>query len=87
MAHFIVYTSSTCSFCTASKGWMLNNGHSYDERNVQKDPVALSEMQAKLPGIKMVPQIFLGTYHIGGYTDLMEAEKNGSLSMLVEESS
>ena len=84
MAHFTVYTTSVCPYCTSAKGWMLTNGHTYDEHNVQKDASKLLEMQTKLPGIKMVPQIFLGDYHIGGYTDLIEAERNGSLSMLLE---
>ena len=85
MAHFTVYTKTVCSFCTAAKGWMLKHGHTYDELNVETDPALMEQMKAKLPRSRTVPQIYFGDYHIGGYTDLKEAEHNGSLSMLLED--
>ncbi len=84
MTHFAVYTKHGCTFCTAAKGWMIQHGHTFTEMNVEDDAASMAKMKALVPRSRTVPQIFLGDYAIGGYTDLIEAARNGSLDMLIE---
>ena len=85
MAKFVIYTKNRCPFCTAAKAWMQQNGHQYEENNVEVVPNLMVELRAKLGtnGKILVPQIWIGEYHIGGHDDLMEAVQNGTLDMLL----
>lgn len=84
MAHFDVYTITRCPYCTAAKGWMIANGHTLTEHNVQTNPEEKAKLESLIGPVRTAPQIFLGDYHIGGHDDLMEANQNGSLKMLIE---
>lgn len=84
MAKFTVYTKTVCSYCTAAKGLMIAKKYEYEERNVETSEAFMAELRARLPNNRKVPQIYLGDYHIGGYEDLKEAQKNGLIEMLLE---
>ena len=40
-----------------------------EEINIQENPAYFAEMQ-QLSGRRSVPQIFIGSTHVGGYTDI-----------------
>ena len=88
---FIVYSKPNCPYCVQAKGLLKFHGKEYLELILdlgqKKDEnfnyVLLKELEALLPGVKSVPQIFerLGgaapcTKHIGGFAELREYLKN-----------
>lgn len=66
-----VYGSDNCGYCLKATAHLARRGLAYDYRNVSKDPAAAQEMQERLPDATTVPQVFIGTEHIGGYDDLV----------------
>ena len=54
-----------------------------EEVRVDTDPAQRDEMM-KLTGQRTVPQIFIGTTHVGGCDDLMALDGRGGLVPLLE---
>jgi len=70
MDQFTVYTQTDCSFCTKAIELLKLSGDAMEVYNIHKSPHALVLMRDN--GFKTVPQIYHGTYHIGGYEDLVQ---------------
>ncbi|MBU3196555.1 glutaredoxin family protein [Clostridium algidicarnis] len=54
MKNVVIYTSDTCTFCSAAKEYFKENNVSYEEKNV-KEPANRKELMAM--GIMSVPVI------------------------------
>ena len=65
---FSLITRDDCSWCTKAKNLLKQHGLDFVEFNITEHPV-LRDFVKSL-GVYMVPQLFLGTEYIGGYTDL-----------------
>jgi glutaredoxin 3 len=50
---------------------------------VSGDPKGRSEMVARANGRMTVPQIFIGSTHVGGYDELSALERAGKLDSLL----
>ncbi|EGS30886.1 MAG: glutaredoxin family protein [Peptoniphilus sp. oral taxon 375] len=72
MTKAIVYTSSTCPYCTMAKDYLEEKGVDVEERNVQTDAAARSELMEK--GYTGVPVIVIGDEEIVGF-DKAKLEK------------
>ena len=46
-ADVIVYGTSWCSACRQAERWLAQNGIPYEDKDVERDPAALQEMQRK----------------------------------------
>lgn len=79
-----IYTSPLCGFCHAAKRMLSDKGVSFTEFDVAGDPAKRSEMMARAPGRHTVPQIFIGTTHVGGYDDMVALERAGKLDPLLQ---
>lgn len=64
-------TKEDCPFCVKAKGFLEGLGVPYQTKVVGQD-VGWSEVQEKLPGVKTVPQIWIGDEYVGGYDNLTE---------------
>jgi glutaredoxin 3 len=73
-----------CAFCDAAKRLLNRNNIPYKEINVAIEENKRNEMLKKSNGRKTIPQIFFGNYHVGGYEELSELEKNGKLINLIK---
>ena len=82
MPKVIVYGTLLCPYCFAAKRMLKQNGISFDEIRVDKQPELKHEMISR-SGRFTVPQIFINEYHVGGYDDLMEHNRSGKLSNLL----
>lgn len=82
MATVILYTSASCAYCVAAKNFLKQKGLSYDEVRVDLDPARREEMMARARRTS-VPQIFIGEVHIGGYDDLVAADRSGRLAQIL----
>jgi|TARA_Y100000294_G_scaffold45444_1_gene42006 glutaredoxin 3 len=84
MKNVTVYMGPMCAFCDAAKRLLHRNNISYKEINVAIEEDKRDEMLKKSNGRKTIPQIFFDNYHVGGYEELSELEKNGKLINLIK---
>jgi glutaredoxin 3 len=78
----IVYTTDPCGFCRQAKALLEARGVSYAEVNLAKDPVGRADLVA-LTGQMTFPQIVVGQRAIGGFRELLEADRSGALEELL----
>ena len=68
-AHVLMYTTAVCPYCIRAKQLLSNRGVTeIEEVRVDLDHERRDEMMQKTKR-RTVPQIFIGSQHIGGYTD------------------
>ena len=58
---------------------MGRNNLEYKEIDISTDPNLMDEMIKKAGGKRTIPQIFFEDHHVGGYQELRELEKSGTL--------
>ena len=78
-----MYTSASCAYCVAAKNLLKSKGLDYAEIRIDTDPGRRDEMLARAQR-RTVPQIFVNDRHVGGYEDLVAAERSGELARLIE---
>ena len=78
-----MYTSASCAYCVAAKNLLKSRGLDYAEIRIDTDPARRDEMLARAQR-RTVPQIFVNDRHVGGYEDLVAAERSGELARLIE---
>jgi glutaredoxin 3 len=77
-----MYTTDPCGFCRQAKALLKARGVDYSEVNLAKDPpgrAALVERTGQLT----FPQILVGERSIGGFRELLEADRDGTLEDLL----
>ena len=79
-----VYSTAVCPYCVAAKNLLKAKGLSWEEVRVDTDPVQRDTMLQRSGGRRTVPQIFVNGQHVGGYDDLLAADRNGKLAQLLE---
>jgi glutaredoxin 3 len=77
-----LYTTEPCGFCRQAKDLLENRGVRYREVNLAKDPVGRADLVA-LTGQMTFPQILVGKRSIGGFRELLEADRDGMLDNLL----
>jgi glutaredoxin 3 len=78
MTTVTIYTKPTCPFCIAAKALLKRKGVAFNEISIEGDRDAAISLAGRT-GRGTVPQIFVGTEHIGGYDDLEAFENAGNL--------
>lgn len=87
MPRIQIYTTAVCPFCVAAKNFMKSKGWTWEEVRVDTDPARRDEMLDRASGQRTVPQIFINDQHVGGYDDMIAAERDGSLVQIAGEAS
>ena len=82
MANVLVYTTASCPYCVMAKRLLTGKGVGYQEIRVDQDLGQREEMM-RLSGRRTVPQIFVGTTHVGGFDDLSALDRAGGLDPLL----
>jgi glutaredoxin 3 len=77
-----LYTTEPCGFCRQAKTLLQHYGVTYDEVNLAKDPVGRADLVART-GQMTFPQILVGERSIGGFRELLEADRDGTLESLL----
>ena len=77
-----IYTTGTCPYCISAKQLLNSRGAKFDEIRVDLDPGERQNMM-DLSGRRTVPQIFIGSTHVGGCDDLMALDAKGGLQTLL----
>ena len=78
----VLYTTEPCGFCRQAKALLQARGFSYREVNLAKDPDGRADLVA-LTGQMTFPQIVVGARAIGGFRELLEADRSGGLEDLL----
>jgi glutaredoxin 3 len=86
MTQIDIYTTRLCPYCHAAKRLLSRKGVAFTEIDVSGDPKGRSEMVARASGRMTVPQIFIGSTHVGGYDDLYTLDRAGKLDPLLSRS-
>ena len=79
----IVYTTEPCGFCRQAKALLTSRGVSYDEVNLAKSPKGRSDLVNRT-GQMTFPQVLVGERAIGGFRELLEADRDGTLDDLLD---
>lgn len=79
-----VYSTAVCPYCVAAKNLLKSRGLAWSEVRVDTDPVQRDVMLARSGGRRTVPQIFVNDQYVGGYDDLVAADRSGRLAQLLE---
>jgi len=77
-----LYTTEPCGFCRQAKTLLQARGVDYREVNLAKDPEGRAALVA-LTGQMTFPQIVIGERSIGGFRELLEADRAGMLDDLL----
>ena len=78
-----IYATATCPYCIRAKALLKERGvQTIDEIRVDLEPQQRVAMM-ELTGRRTVPQIFIGSTHVGGCDDLMALDQRGELLALL----
>jgi glutaredoxin 3 len=77
-----LYTTEPCGFCRQAKALLRAREVDYREVNLAKDPVGRAELVA-LTGQMTFPQVVIGQRAVGGFRELLEADRDGRLEALL----
>jgi glutaredoxin 3 len=76
-----LYSTDACSFCTRAKALLDARGYAYEEINLSRDPDGRAEL-GRSTGMLSFPQIVIGEELIGGFMELVAADRSGRLRAL-----
>ncbi len=83
MANVTMYCTAVCPYCTMAEKLLMAKGvKEINKIRVDLDPAQLTEMISKT-GRRTVPQIYIGSTHVGGFDDLSELDQDGGLVPLL----
>ena len=83
MNRVTIYTTEPCGFCRTAKALLQKRSVPYEEINLAKDPVGRSEL-VRMTGMMTFPQVVIDAEPIGGYQELVQADRAGRLAELAE---
>jgi glutaredoxin 3 len=81
MPRVTVYTTEPCGYCRIVKALLQKRGIAYEEINLAKDPSGRAEL-VRMTGMMTFPQVVIDEQPIGGYQELVQADRAGILEEL-----
>ena len=86
IAEVIMYATAMCPYCNYAERLLRAKGVAEIAKvRVDLEPARRVEMMSKT-GRRTVPQIYIGSFHVGGYDELAALERAGKLDPLLQES-
>ena len=83
MSKIEIYSTAVCPYCVAAKNLLKSRGQEWSELRIDADPALRDAMLTRSGGRRTVPQIFINDQHVGGYDDLVAADRSGKLNELL----
>ena len=83
MREVTIYTRAWCPYCQDAKALLRRKGVDFVEVEIDKEPARRAEMLERSGGRRSVPQVFVGTTHVGGCDDLYALDQEGGLDPLL----
>jgi glutaredoxin 3 len=78
-----IYTTPYCPYCMDAKALLKKKNVAFTEIDVSRDRDLRMKMTERANGGYTVPQIFIGTVHVGGCDDLYALEGQGKLDPML----
>ena len=82
MKQVTVYTTDFCPYCTSAKTLLAKRSIEYEEMNLARDPDGRDKL-SELTGMITFPQIVIDGETIGGFQELLAADRAGKLSEML----
>lgn len=79
-----LYTKGYCPYCKRAKALLSQKGVDFTDIEIDKNPELRPTMIERANGASTVPQIFIGSTHVGGCDDLFALESAGKLDALLQ---
>ena len=81
----VVFSKSYCPFCMSTKNLLSQKGVDFTlhELNEMDDGVDIQDALLDISGQRTVPNVFINGEHLGGNSDIQDAEKSGKLDELL----
>jgi glutaredoxin 3 len=83
MAEVVIYTKAYCPYCVRAISLLEQKQVAYQEVKIDQQPERRAEMIEKANGRSTVPQIFIGTTHIGGCDEMFALQAADKLDSLL----
>ena len=83
MPDITIYTTPFCGYCARAKSLLRKKNAAFTEIDVSSDPALRQAMSERAHGRRTVPQIFIGSTHVGGSDDLHALDAAGKLDSLL----
>ena len=77
-----LYTTDYCPYCRSAKALLDKRGIAYEEINLARDPDARMQLH-EVTGMVTFPQIVIDGTSIGGFDQLLAADRSGRLPELL----
>ncbi len=78
-----MYSTEWCPFCQRAKTLLKQRGiESFEDIRIDLEPARRADM-IRESGRYTVPQIFIGSTHVGGCDELMALDRRGALDGLL----
>ena len=78
-----IYTKLYCGYCYRAKRLLESKGVEFEEYDITLGGPKRTEMLARKPDARTVPQIFIDDRAVGGSDDLARLEREGKLDSLL----
>ena len=83
MKEVVMYSTPWCPYCMRARNLLQSKGVTFNDINVSGNPQLRQKME-DLSGAHTVPQIWVGTTHVGGCDELYALERAGKLDDLLK---
>lgn len=82
-----IYTARFCPYCASAKALLKRKGIAFAEIDISGNWERRDEMIERANGRVTLPQIFIGSLHVGGNDELQALERAGKLEQLIADAS
>jgi glutaredoxin 3 len=82
MNKITVYTTEPCGYCRQAKALLDKRGLEFDEINLAMDAKGRAELASRT-GMMTFPQVIIGEELVGGFDQLLSADRSGRLAELL----
>jgi glutaredoxin 3 len=82
MKSVTMYTTDFCPYCRSAKTLLEKRGIEFSEINLARDPDGRQQLIGKT-GMATFPQILIEDETVGGFQELLAADKSGKLKQLL----
>jgi len=83
MGKVLMYCTGACPYCVRAESLLRARGVEEIEKIRVDLQQELRVAMMEKTGRRTVPQIYIGTRHVGGYDDLEELDRRGELALLL----
>jgi glutaredoxin 3 len=82
-ASVLMYCTATCPYCIRAEQLLQQKGVALEKVRIDLEP-SQRDVMVERTGRRTVPQIFVGSTHVGGCDDLFALEQAGKLDPLLQ---